>query len=72
VPPDFVESTAWPGSRETAVTVISWGLFGSAYEWSRGKRERSAEELAEELAAVLVPPALRNSAPAAGVGASSR
>ena len=59
VPADFVESTGWPGSRETAVTVISWGLFGSAYEWSRGNRERSAEELGEELARVLVPPARR-------------
>lgn len=55
LPADFAQSTGWPGSRETAITVISWGLFGSAYEWSRGKQERSAEEVAEELAAVLVP-----------------
>lgn len=55
LPSDFVSSAGWPGSRETAVTVISWGLFGSAYEWSRAKQERTAEEVAEELAAVLVP-----------------
>lgn len=54
LPSDFAPSSGWPGPRETAVTVISWGLFGSAYEWSRGKQERAAEEVAEELAAVLV------------------
>jgi AcrR family transcriptional regulator len=45
-----------PGSRETAVTVISWSLFGCAHRWSRGKRERPPEALAEELAAMLLPP----------------
>jgi AcrR family transcriptional regulator len=54
LPGDFPQAAGWPGSRETAVTVISWSLFGSAYEWSRGKRERTAETVAEELAAVLI------------------
>jgi AcrR family transcriptional regulator len=54
LPADFPQAAGWPGSRETAVTVISWSLFGSAYEWGRGKREHAAETVAEELAAVLI------------------
>jgi AcrR family transcriptional regulator len=56
LPPEGPDSPVRPGSRETAVTVISWSLFGCAYRWSRGKRERPAEELAHELAGMLLPP----------------
>lgn len=42
-------------TREAAATLVSWGLFGSAYRWSRGKRERKPEEMADELAAMLFP-----------------
>jgi AcrR family transcriptional regulator len=50
------EHPARHGSRETAVTVLSWSLFGCAHRWSRGNRERPAEALAEELARMLLPP----------------
>ena len=46
-----------PGTRDTAVTVMSWSLFGAAQDWSRGKRDRRPEDLAQELARMLVPPA---------------
>lgn len=43
------------GSRDAAVTVLSWSLFGCAYEWSRGPRERSADLVARELVEMLLP-----------------
>lgn len=46
-----------PGARDTAVTVMSWSLFGTAQDWSRGKRERRPEDVAQELARMLVPSA---------------
>jgi len=45
-----------PGARDTAITVMSWSLFGAAQDWSRGKRDRRPEDVAQELAKMLVPP----------------
>lgn len=56
LPAEGPDSPVQPGSRDTVVTVMSWSLFGCAYRWSRGNRERRAEDLAQELAGMLVPP----------------
>jgi AcrR family transcriptional regulator len=55
LPAEGPDSPVRPGSRDTAVTAISWSLFGCAHRWSRGKRDRPAEELAQELATMLLP-----------------
>lgn len=48
-------AAALPGgaSVETAAAVISWAVFGAAWQWSQGPRAQPAEEMAAQLAAVL-------------------
>jgi AcrR family transcriptional regulator len=38
---------------ETTAQVISWAIFGSAVQWSRGARTRSAEEMSRDVLAVV-------------------
>jgi AcrR family transcriptional regulator len=39
--------------QETAAQAISWAIFGSAVQWSRGPRTRSAEEMSRDVLAVV-------------------
>lgn len=41
------------GMREAAATVMSWAIFGAGIEWSRGARDRSAEEVAHHVLSLL-------------------
>ncbi|MEM7116033.1 MAG: TetR family transcriptional regulator [Chloroflexota bacterium] len=41
-------------SAETVAMTISWAIFGSALQWSRGSRELSAEEQSEQIVALLL------------------
>lgn len=38
---------------ETAARIASWGIFGSALEWSRHPEYRSAEDMAREVLVVV-------------------
>jgi len=42
------------GDPEVQANVLSWAIFGSALQWSRGPRTLSVDELAAELEARLV------------------
>jgi AcrR family transcriptional regulator len=42
-------------SREAAVTVLSWAVFGAAVEWSRGTRPLSVDEMAHQVVLLLEP-----------------
>lgn len=38
---------------EAAALVISWGIFGSALQWSRNLQDRSVETMFEEVIEVI-------------------
>lgn len=38
---------------ETAALIASWGIFGSAVEWSRHPQYRSAEDMVQDVLAVV-------------------
>jgi AcrR family transcriptional regulator len=40
--------------RETVPALLSWTIFGAGVEWSRGGRERTAEEWARGVVGILV------------------
>jgi AcrR family transcriptional regulator len=40
-------------SRSTTSTVISWAIFGTGAQWSRGPRTQTAEALAKQVVALL-------------------
>lgn len=46
-------SASRPETLETTAQVISWAIFGSAVQWSRGARTRSAEEMSLDVLAVV-------------------
>jgi AcrR family transcriptional regulator len=48
-PPDGEQRVA----RETAVTVLSWAIFGAGISWARGPQTTKAEETAREVVALL-------------------
>src|SRR5262245_29567210 len=39
--------------RETVASVMSWAIFGSGLEWSRGERALSADQWARQILAVI-------------------
>lgn len=41
-------------SAQTLAMVTSWAIFGSALQWSRGKREISADVLTEQVMSLLM------------------
>lgn len=50
------EQSEPPVTREsvkTAARVASWGIFGSAFEWSRHPQHRSAEDTAREVLMIV-------------------
>lgn len=51
------------GDPEVQASVLSWAIFGSALQWSRGPRTLSADELAGQLEARLVEGLARVPAP---------
>jgi AcrR family transcriptional regulator len=43
-----------PDALQTTAQVVSWAIFGPAVQWSRGSRSRSAEEMANDVLAVVM------------------
>jgi AcrR family transcriptional regulator len=55
---NWLKQTPPPGSQcrvaiDTAAIAMSWAIFGAGLQWSRGARKTSAEEMADQVAAVL-------------------
>jgi AcrR family transcriptional regulator len=42
-----------PEAPEVTATVWSWAIFGAGVQWTRGDRSRSAEDTADQVAALL-------------------
>ena len=45
-------------SPEMGATILSWGIYGAALRWSRGKRKRSPDQVAKSVVALITPAAL--------------
>ena len=43
-----------PETRETTAMVISWAIFGSAVQWSRGEQIRSTHDMARQVLIIVV------------------
>lgn len=43
-----------PTTPETTAMVVGWAILGSAIQWSRGEREYTAEEIAEQVMQIVV------------------
>jgi AcrR family transcriptional regulator len=48
------QAPAHPPILETTAMVISWAIFGTAMQWSRGKPTSSAEEMADHVLTIVV------------------
>lgn len=42
-------------SPEVVATVLSWSVYGVALRWSRSKRKRTAEEIAQSVVDLFIP-----------------
>jgi AcrR family transcriptional regulator len=49
----------WPVPVETIALMTSWGIFGAAADWNRGKTRLSIEEMADRIVSVIMESAFK-------------